>query len=914
MSAVPDRRVHAPTPASARRSGIQALGTAASQALSDARDFSSGELFVGREEELATLMKKWRGERATLITLVGTAGVGKTRLVRKFLELLNTETQCIYISLGGLSDDDNVDDCVAAACGVTPTGHDDIDRVCKRLAQRENRVVMVLDHAERLLGAVAELASELMSIDNLYLIVTSREPLGIPREEIHRLGPLCSSDGATLLQRLARRRGVSISTDDALDLAKALDGLPLAIELAAERSTILSPSHIQSRLRESNRVLESAKDDRHPSLEIAMTNAWSRLSDDERELCTKLAMFDQALNPETLEELWPDLDILMLGQSLVARSWISIVDDGEVRRWQMPHSLRSFVLDQSLELDRVAVEERLLECTLAHLERDPFWWAARTNEGIEALVILRKRNRNEEAAKLLIKIYLGGTYGFRTRTIFRHALELSRLLDPNKNRKVLCRIAVCISRLSMIFTSYGESPTEWATRAVDLAASPRDKVMTTCRLARALIDDGVREEALTKAREAFELLQQLEVHPSSRLEVASWTHDLSALFHAAGEHELSTKLSLDAYKLAQGNHTAQARCASQLALLHLDYGDFFACDEHLNRAYRLLAGALPAERAICLNVIPSMFAIVRGDLEGARSYLDETLATAQRMGNRGIQYHCDRGKAELAMAEQSDARPYLEHAYHELAVVDANQSAVREMGILLALNLIYEGAHATAIERIETILGEGPTRFVGDPLECEKMLRAALRFSASCLGKAVSIHSENAFEALVASALRSLSLRDIDVFAKAKAATSLRELTIPGFLMFRFEMHVLAWLKAEIGRAQQSLMRIERDGRHFSVDRQTYDFSKKAALRRMLVFLARCATERPDCAIDVHEVIRATWPGQKLAHGTGLNRAYTTVNRLRTTAGLGEHLESREEGYLIRPTLRVEWVDNVGHP
>lgn len=910
MSAAQYNRMRTTRPAPSRDSGIQKLGTAAPLTVLPSGEGSVEDLFIGRENDLSALEAMVPADRGYLVNIVGPAGVGKTRLARELLQRIGAESRTIFISLVELTDPDDVDDRVAAACGVTPIGKHDIERVCKRLAHLEERVIVVLDNAEHLLDSVAEVAKQLARNSNVWVVVTGREPLGIRSEDVYRLQPLQRNDGAQLLQGLARRRGVAVSGDEALDLATALDGLPLAIELAAERTTILSPAQIQVRLRESNRVLASAHEDRHASLNIALGHSWSNLSEPEQQLCTKLALFDHALTPEMIEELWPELDVLMLGQSLVSRSWITVLDDGEVRRWQMLRALRAFVIDQTLELDRLTVRERLLEWAEKNLNQDRFWWSQRTDEGLAALQLLRERNLHQAAANVLRKLFMGGTYGFRTRTILQHALELSNHLDPVEDREALSHIAICISKLSMLYT-YGESATEWAERAMAIAPEGPLRIMAIAQSARALFDESRREEATARAQEGFAELQKANVGLELRLDATGWLLDFSTLFHAAGHRELSETAMREAYRFAQGEHIAQARCASHLALLRFDLGEFAACGEDLARARRLLADAPATERAICLNSFPAMLYIARGDLEEAHLYLDETVEVAERTGNRSLHYFCDRAYADLAMAEQASARPFLEHAYYRLASIDNNTSALRETWILLTLNLIYEGAYAAARERIESLLEDAPKRLQGDPKVCEQMLRAALRFCAAKLNKDIPPPADNAFEALISAALEASSARDASILQRKLADFPLSELMIPGFFLFRFEFQVRAWLTADLARSQQSLLRIEHDGRHFSLDGTRFDFSRKAALRRMLIFLARCASERPDQAVDVHEVIRETWPDQSIAHEAGLNRAYTTVNRLRTTAGLGEHLESRDDGYLIRPTLRVEWVETL---
>ncbi|HYF46115.1 MAG TPA: BTAD domain-containing putative transcriptional regulator, partial [Acidimicrobiales bacterium] len=208
-----------------------------------------------------------------LVTLVGPGGVGKTRLaVEVAQELARTQT-VVFVELGSLLDPEGLPSRLASEVGVRTTpDQDPVDAVAERLG--DGPVVLVLDTCEHLLDAVAEVAVRLLrSKADLRLLATSRQPLGIEGEAAWRVPTLELADegarglidvepsGAVRLfvdRARAARPDFALTEENASDVARicrVLDGLPLAIALAAARANVLSPAQIVERLDDRFRLL-----------------------------------------------------------------------------------------------------------------------------------------------------------------------------------------------------------------------------------------------------------------------------------------------------------------------------------------------------------------------------------------------------------------------------------------------------------------------------------------------------------------------------------------------------------------------------------------------------------------------------------------------------------------------------------
>jgi predicted ATPase/DNA-binding SARP family transcriptional activator len=255
--------------------------------------------FVGRRQELEELAGAL-GE-ARLLTITGTGGVGKSRLALELVrDTAADHPDGVYlVELAALAAGSAIDDRVAAALDVRPAvGEPLADVLAARL--RSARALLVLDNCEHVIDSAAKLSAELLSqCSGLRILATSREPLGIPGELVRPLAGLVPSEANRLLgdRGAAARPGFVINAGNlavAARLTRQLDGLPLAIELAAAQLRVLSLDEVADRL---DRRLELADarsrttPERHRTMRAAIDRSYLLLSPEEQVQFARLAVF-----------------------------------------------------------------------------------------------------------------------------------------------------------------------------------------------------------------------------------------------------------------------------------------------------------------------------------------------------------------------------------------------------------------------------------------------------------------------------------------------------------------------------------------------------------------------------------------------------------------------------------------------
>ena len=356
--------------------------------------------FIGRRRELAELKALLTGTR--MLTLTGTGGAGKTRLA---LELARDAEPSFpagaaIVELAALAEERLVPDGIAAALDVHAlSGQEPLDAVVDFVAER--RLLLVLDNCEHVLPASAAISGLLLrAASRLTILATSREPLRVPGEVVFRVPSLDIPDpelglsADQLLEyesvRLFAERARAAALDFRLDAENAadvaricfrLDGLPLALELAAGRVGALSPAAISRRLSDRFRLLRSgshAAPTRQQTL--AATLQWSHdlLEADERLLLRRLAVFAGGFEIEAIEAVCAggDLDapgIADLLARLVEKSLVMVDPRGRERRYRLLETVRVYArerLDQAGETAVLLEEHARWALALAERERD----------------------------------------------------------------------------------------------------------------------------------------------------------------------------------------------------------------------------------------------------------------------------------------------------------------------------------------------------------------------------------------------------------------------------------------------------------------------------------------------------------------------------------------------------------------
>ena len=328
--------------------------------------------FVGREGDRATLAKALG--KARLVTLTGTGGVGKTRLAVQAAAdtLLEFPDGAWLCELAAASDPDSMLEVVAISLGSTP-------RQGVALAQGigeflgSKAMLIVLDNCEHVLDAAADLVEKLLATcPRLRILATSREALDVDGERVVRLRSLAVPDpGATLDEILsadaprlfidrAEAAGVEVNLSEpngqaVVEICRRLDGIPLAIELAAARVVALSPVEIAARLDERFRLLTGGRRvsvERHHTLRATVDWSYSLLTPTEQAVFDRLGTFPASFDAAAAEAVAADegiegWDVLDALTSLVAKSMLVADQSAEgSTRYQMLESLRHYARER----------------------------------------------------------------------------------------------------------------------------------------------------------------------------------------------------------------------------------------------------------------------------------------------------------------------------------------------------------------------------------------------------------------------------------------------------------------------------------------------------------------------------------------------------------------------------------------
>ncbi|WP_433221858.1 BTAD domain-containing putative transcriptional regulator [Microtetraspora malaysiensis] len=325
--------------------------------------------FVGRAAELERLGAL---RDARLITLTGPGGAGKTRLAIETARRRGGDVR--FVDLSPLDGGGQVPQAVLGALGLRETGLrspdagrlDAADRIATALADRE--LLIVLDNCEHVIAAAAVLVRRLLDdCPGLAVLATSREPLGLTGETLVPLTPLAVAPPEADLDRAAAYPAVRLFADRAaavrpgftmtpevVEICAALEGLPLAIELAAARVRSFTVAEIAARLGEHGRFALLSRGDRtaserHRTLHAVVEWSWSLLSADERAMARRFSVFSGGASLEAVERICGPAEVLadLVDKSLVEASG---------GRYRMLDTIRLFCAERLAE----AGEERRL--------------------------------------------------------------------------------------------------------------------------------------------------------------------------------------------------------------------------------------------------------------------------------------------------------------------------------------------------------------------------------------------------------------------------------------------------------------------------------------------------------------------------------------------------------------------------
>ena len=563
--------------------------------------------FLGRETEVATVAAMLGEPGVRLVSLVGPGGTGKTRLaLQAAAEVSGAYPDGVFWApLAPLRDSSRLLPTVAAALGVSE-GKDSspVEDLARALAGR--RLLVFVDNLEHLLPDAAEaLDAFVAACPTVTTVVTTRERLQLPGERVYAVPPMNKGDGEALFRTRAAAVGVELQASEELwKLCARLDNLPLALELAAARTVVFSPTQLIDRLAQRLDLLKAGRgvDARQETLRA--TIAWSHelLDQDEQRLFRRLSVFVGGCSYDSAEQVaGADPDTL---QSLVDKSLLLRGDSGHAPRFSTLETIREYAAEQlSASGESDELSRRHLEHYLT-LAEECFDDTFNGRDDVERLEVER------ENLRLALEVALDTDPAL--------AVELAPKLLPLWDRRGEFK-----EGREVLATALARAPdTPTASRAWGLYAA-----------ASLAESEGALGTADSLAHQALALFQGL----GNQRGIGITLNTLAFLALLRGDYNEARRRCEESAEVLSGPGNEQVRSVplDSLALVVWAQGDFNgAVTLHRETVARRRAVGSPQELAGALNNL-GIAQEAAGEIDEARQSLEESVAILRQLSHKG---------------------------------------------------------------------------------------------------------------------------------------------------------------------------------------------------------------------------------------------------------------------------------------
>jgi predicted ATPase/class 3 adenylate cyclase len=645
--------------------------------------------FIGRDIELAEVRRLVTTCR--LVTLTGPGGVGKTRLgLQVAAELLDGSGDGVWFAdLAPLEDADLVTVTVANVLGIPEDpGRPAIETLAEAVGQRS--LLVMLDNCEHVLDACAKLADALLrNCPNMVLLATSREPLGIDGERVHRvpsLGTPADGDDAdairdteavTLFTERAARHGVPLVWDKRTAsvigrICRRLDGIPLAIELGAARLRVMSVAELEARLDQRFTILTGGSRvamPRQQTLRAMVDWSWELLNAAERQVLARLPVFAGGFDlaaAETVaggDQVPPDEVVRHLG-ALVDKNLVQFDDTGAgPARYRLLETVRQYAARKLEEQNPVAAEDTrmahrnhylaLAEAAAPQLvARDQAEWLGRLDLELDNLraAIAFSLKQADPAPGLRLASSLRVFWKARG-----HATEavdaLQALLDlpaAQTRTPLRARALACAAYLLEQTGGYPMAE-EYCHEALAIARTAGDDYLAADLLymrAFILLRQGQQDAALPLIESGLILARRLkELHLTGRLLSAR-----SFALDVAGDHVGAARDAVESLRLFRqaGDQREVGTIVGNLGYAELSMGDLDSARTHLLESLRIFRALKDRDGVVYETFNLGLAEYLSGSPGAAKAHFAESLDLARR-----VQMKASTGYALIGLAMAS---------------------------------------------------------------------------------------------------------------------------------------------------------------------------------------------------------------------------------------------------------------------
>ncbi|MBG0826439.1 AAA family ATPase [Planomonospora sp. ID67723] len=603
---------------------------------------------LGRDDDLRRVRALLAASR--VVSILGPGGLGKTRLAHAVAREA-PQPAVHFVELAGVTAPEDLVGEVGSALGVrdsvtgrrtlTPQQRADVRA---RIAQRLDPAptLLVLDNCEHLVEAVAGLVAYLAATTReLRILTTTRSPLAIAAERVYPLPQLGTGDAVELFhdRATAARPGVRLDEDDVRAVVARLDGLPLAIELAAAKVRVMSPAEIAHRLEDRFALLrggDRSAPSRHQTLLAVIDWSWNLLGERERRALRRLSAFPDGFALDAAEEVLGG-DALGDIAELVEQSLLAVVETADGVRYRMLETVREFGRVRLEEAGETAGARAAVRAwAVGHADRHGV--RLYSPEQVDAVDRLRPEETNladilrealadpdpDPEAVVVLFSALGGYWtvrGDHPRSIVLTPAVAAALTGWTPPPRLLdrTRVALSIALLNSVIVS-SEDAGALARMLSGLGADSANPVV------RALVT-----VLLTMLEDPHDGLDDLAADPDPLIRRIA-LHFLSHGRENAGDPAGAIEATLGALELADegGGPWNRAALHTQLAGLYANSGDFASAAGHAAEALPVLERLGAVEDAVQIRAALAMAALAEGLRDEAAWMIDDLESLASR--------------------------------------------------------------------------------------------------------------------------------------------------------------------------------------------------------------------------------------------------------------------------------------------